>query len=64
MLRSGSSSPPSNRTHKHLKRVHLIGAMPVSPAVALGWILKSTGLRPTVVTYDRTANGYVRALAV
>lgn len=50
--------------HKQLERVHLIGAMPVSPAVALGRILKSTGLRPILVTYDRTKNGYVQALVV
>ena len=50
--------------HKQFERVHLIGAMPVSPAVALGRILKSTGLRPILVTYDRTKNGYVQALVV
>ncbi|MBY8851253.1 hypothetical protein K7G98_24090, partial [Saccharothrix sp. MB29] len=52
------------RTHKHFKRIHLVGAMPVSPAVTLGQVLKSASLRPTVVTYDRTENGYVQALEV
>ena len=51
-------------SHKGLKRVHLFGAIPISPAVTLGRILKSTGLRPTLVTYDRTDNGYVQALEV
>lgn len=52
------------RTHKHLQRIHVLGAMPVSPAVTLGRILKSPGLRPSVVTYDRTDGGYVQALKV
>lgn len=52
------------RTHKHLKRIRLVGAMPVSPAVTLGQVLKSAGLRPTVVTYDRTNNGYAQALEI
>lgn len=52
------------RTHKHVKRIHVLGAIPVSPAVSLGRILKSPGLRPTVVTYDRTDGGYVQALVV
>jgi hypothetical protein len=52
------------RTHKQLKHVHLIGAIPVSPAVSIGRILKSAGLRPAVVTYDRIDGGYIQALVV
>ncbi|WP_319446900.1 MULTISPECIES: SAVED domain-containing protein [unclassified Mycobacterium] len=51
-------------THKPLRTLHLIGALPLSGALTLGRILKSTHLRPAVVTYDRTADGYHRALEV
>jgi len=49
---------------KHLRTLHLIGALPLSGAVVFGRILKSTHLRPTVITYDRTGEGYRRALEV
>lgn len=51
-------------THKGIKRLHLFGAMPISPALAFGICLKSDGLRPVVVLYDRTATGYRYALEV
>lgn len=51
-------------THKQLRTLHLIGALPLSGALVSGRILKSTHLRPTVITYDRTGEGYRRALEV
>lgn len=51
-------------THKHVKRLHLFGALPLSGAIELGRALKSEGLRPKVVTYDRTEHGYRLALEV
>lgn len=51
-------------THKPLRRLHLIGALPLSGALTLGRVLKSTHLRPTLVTYDRTGDGYRHALEV
>ena len=50
--------------HKQLRTLHLIGALPLSGALVFGRILKSTHLRPTVITYDRTGEGYRRALEV
>lgn len=51
-------------TSKGIKQLHLFGALPLSPAVSFGVCLKSAGLRPTVVTYDRTDDGYRRAVEV
>ncbi|WP_285029640.1 SAVED domain-containing protein [Mycolicibacterium sp. lyk4-40-TYG-92] len=51
-------------THKQLRSLHLFGALPLSGALAFGSILKSANLRPTIVTYDRTGEGYHRALEV
>jgi SMODS-associated and fused to various effectors sensor domain len=51
-------------THKHLRTLHLFGALPLSGALAFGRILKSANLRPTIITYDRTGEGYRRALEV
>lgn len=51
-------------THKHVEVVHLFGALPLSGAVAFGRVLKSAGIRPTVVTYDREGSGYRRALEI
>lgn len=51
-------------THKHVQAVHLFGALPLSGAIALGRVLKSRGIRPTVVTYDREGDGYHRALEI
>lgn len=51
-------------THKGIKRLHLFGAMPLSSALAFGICLKSDGLRPVVVLYDRTPTGYRYALEV
>lgn len=51
-------------THKHLAKVHLFGAVPLSAAVVLGRVLKAPDLRPRVVTYDRTPDGYRQALDV
>lgn len=52
------------RTHKHVKRIHLFGAIPISPAVTIGRIMKSDGLRPRLLTYDRTDAGYQFALEI
>jgi hypothetical protein len=51
-------------THKNVKRLHVFGALPLAGAIELGRALKSEGLRPTVVTYDRTEHGYRLALEV
>ncbi len=51
-------------THKQLRTLHMFGALPLSGAVVFGRILKSTHLRPTVITYDRAGEGYRRALEV
>jgi hypothetical protein len=51
-------------THKQLRNLHLIGALPLSGALTFGRVLKSAGLRPTIITYDRTDDGYRRALEV
>jgi hypothetical protein len=51
-------------THKHMKKLHLFGALPLSAAVALGRCLKSRELRPDVALYDRTNDGYSFALEV
>jgi hypothetical protein len=51
-------------THKHIKRLHVLGALPLAGAIELGRSLKSDALRPTVVTYDRTQQGYTLALEV
>lgn len=51
-------------THKHLRALHLVGALPLSGAVAFGRILKSANLRPIIVTHDRAADGYQRALEI
>jgi hypothetical protein len=44
--------------------LHVIGPLPLSGAVTLGRVLKSTGLRPSVITYDRDDAGYRRALEI
>ena len=49
-------------THKHLKRLHIFGGLPVSAAVTLGRSLKAADLRPTVVLYDLTQSGYSQVL--
>lgn len=51
-------------THKHLRTLHLIGALPLSGALAFGRVLKSDALRPIIITYDRTGDGYRRALEI
>lgn len=51
-------------THKQLRSLHLFGALPLSGALAFGSILKSANLRPAIITYDRTDDGYRRALEV
>ncbi|SDE25334.1 HNH endonuclease [Auraticoccus monumenti] len=51
-------------SHKGIKQLHVFGALPLSPAVSFGLCLKSVGLRPVVVTYDRTNDGYRRALEI
>ncbi|MUL47154.1 SAVED domain-containing protein [Mycobacterium sp. CBMA293] len=51
-------------THKQLRRLHLFGALPLAGALSFGSILKSANLRPTIITYDRTGEGYRPALEV
>lgn len=51
-------------THKHLSRLHLFGALPLAGAIEFGRALKSDGLRPTIVTYDRIDGGYHPALEI
>lgn len=51
-------------TRKHLARLHLFGAIPLSAAVTLGRVLKAPDLRPRVITYDRTPAGYQEAVKV
>lgn len=51
-------------THKRVKRMHVFGALPLAGAIELGRALKSEGLRPAVVTYDRTEHGYRLALEI
>lgn len=51
-------------THKASEHVHLFGALPASPAVAFGRVLKSTGIGPRLVTYDRSDSGYVKAMVI
>lgn len=51
-------------THKKIRALHLIGALPLSGAITFGRVLKSAGLRPTIITYDRTGDGYRQALKV
>ena len=51
-------------SHACLARLHLFGPIPVSAAVVFGRALKAPDLRPRVVTYDWTADGYRRALEV
>jgi len=51
-------------THKGCKQVHLVGALPASSAVAVGRLLKGRGIRPEILTYDRTDAGYIKALVI
>jgi ferredoxin len=51
-------------THKHVERLHLVGALPLAGAIEFGRLLKSEGLRPVVVTYDRVDGVYLKALEV
>lgn len=49
-------------TNKPLRRLHVFGALPVSAAVTLGRSLKAADLRPKVVLYDLTQNGYTQVM--
>lgn len=51
-------------THKQLRTLHLVGALPLSGAITFGRVLKSDALRPSIITYDRTGDGYRRALEI
>lgn len=51
-------------THKHLSRLHLFGALPLAGAIEFGRALKSDGLRPIVIPYDRIDGGYLPALEI
>jgi hypothetical protein len=51
-------------THKTVKRLHVFGPLPVSAAITFGRVLKAPALRPTVVLYDRTPEGYTRVMEV
>jgi len=52
-----------NEGHKAIRRLHVFAAMPMSAAVTVGRVTNSA-THPTLVMYDRTANGYVEALEV
>ena len=49
-------------SNKTIRRLHVFGGMPVSAAVAFGQSLKARDLRPTVVLYDLTSDGYRRVM--
>ncbi len=49
-------------SNKKIRRLHLFGGMPVSAAVTLGRSLKARDLRPSVVLYDLTSDGYRRVM--
>lgn len=49
-------------TNKRMERLHVFGALPISAAVTFGRSLKARDLRPEIVLYDRTPNGYQKAM--
>ena len=52
------------QNHKQVRRLHVIGAAPLSACVALGRAL-TRGIHPTLVLYDRLENGtYNQAMEV
>jgi len=51
-------------SHKHLRRLHIFGGMPVSAGVTLGQCLRARDLRPAVVLYDPAPGGYQRAMEI
>ncbi len=51
------------RTHKHVRRLHVFPAMPLSAGVTFGQVL-DPDVHPAIAIYDRTPDGYVLALEV
>lgn len=49
--------------HKQLRRLHVLGAIPVSAAVVLGRV-RDPHVHPAYVLYDRGADGYTAVLEV
>jgi hypothetical protein len=49
--------------HKQLRRLHLLGAIPVSAAVVLGRV-RDPHVHPDYVLYDRGADGYTAVLEI
>jgi len=47
-----------------LQRLHIFGALPVSAAVTLGRSLKAADLRPSLVLYDLTPDGYRKVMDI
>lgn len=46
-----------------VRRLHVVGAMPVSAAITLGHI-RSAGVHPGFAVYMRVTNGYTRAMEI
>ena len=49
-------------SHKGMQRLHVFGPLPLSAAITFGRVLKARDLRPGVVLYDRTPQGYVQVM--
>ncbi|MGI5453580.1 SAVED domain-containing protein [Streptomyces sp. CA-249302] len=50
--------------HKNIRRLHLLGALPISPAVVIGRV-RDPATHPSIVTYDRLeTGGYKSAIEV
>jgi hypothetical protein len=50
-------------SHKHVKRLHVFAAMPMSAAIALGQVLDTT-VHPQLSLYDRADMGYVSSMEI
>jgi SMODS-associated and fused to various effectors sensor domain len=51
------------QSHKHLQRLHVIAAMPVSAAITLGRV-RDPHIHPAYVLYDRADDGYHAVLEI
>ena len=49
--------------HKGVRRLHVVGAVPLTAAVQIGR-LRDPHVHPTLVVYDRADGGYRRALEI